>query len=52
MHGRMHAEACADACGQVLEYGYGFLATVSRSPIVAFGIPTNRLLEVGLSYEV
>lgn len=47
---------CADKllvfCKQLLEYGYGFLAMVSRSPIAAFRIPANRLLEVGLQYEV
>ena len=39
-------------CTQMVEYGYGTLAMISRSPVTVFGIPVNRLLEVGLSYEV
>lgn len=44
--------ACARMCAQVVEHGYGTLAMLSRSPVTVFGIPVNRLLEVGLSYEV
>ena len=46
-----HLHGCCCVPLQLLEYGYGCLAIVSRAPTAAFQIPADRLLEVGLQYE-